>query len=66
MSASVSTKRKRTRRERIDTLVVRYNWLKKKRREFEAAGRPTSYLREEMDALEWALPILQREIERGQ
>jgi hypothetical protein len=50
--------RRRTRKDRIDTLERRLAYLTRKRDELKATGRPHSYLTDEIDALEWALPVL--------
>jgi hypothetical protein len=48
----------RTRKVRIETLERRLDYLVRKRDEFKVAGRPYGYLTDEIEALEWALPIL--------
>jgi hypothetical protein len=56
---------RRTRRERIRSLEGRLKWLGEKEQALRALGKPVSYLTEEREALEWALPILRAHVEEN-
>jgi hypothetical protein len=55
---------KLTRRKRIQALERRLGYLREKRVQLARDDRPRSYLSDEIEALHWALPILQEHVER--
>jgi hypothetical protein len=52
----------RSRKHRLDVLIKRRDYLKGRIDEF-ASDERTSYMRAEVRALEWAMPILEAHIE---
>lgn len=53
-----------TRKNRLASLYRRLAWLKKRVGEANVDGRQLTYDQAEIEALEWAIPILEREVER--
>ncbi len=55
--------KKRTKKERIETLEERLDWLRRKVARYQADGLPYSkysFLTDEITALEWVLPMARK------